>query len=218
MTVLPSEKFSFYSHFFGAIAALAGTVVLILKTAADPTYVTTAIIYGISITFLFTASSLYHAHKRAENENSIWRKIDHVAIFVMIAGTYTPICIVYLDGYWQTGIIAAQWGVALLGFFFTVIYLSAPRVLYTILYLVMGWMAIILIKEIMNTMSPLNLFYLFSGGIAFTVGAIIYAIKKPVIKPGVFGFHELFHIFILLGAVLHFLMVNRALTMALSGS
>jgi hemolysin III len=218
MTILPGERFSFYSHLAGAIAAAVGTIALIWKTVTDATYLTTAIIYGISVTFLFTASSLYHANKKHENENSVWRKIDHVAIFVMIAGTYTPVCIFYLDGYLQVGIIAAQWAIVLAGFFLTVFYVNAPRILYTLMYLMMGWMAILLIKEIINTMSPQSLFYLFSGGIAFTTGAIIYALKRPLLKPGLFSFHELFHLFVLLGAVFHYLMVNKAFALALSGA
>jgi len=161
------------------------------------------------VIFLFLSSSLYHAYKKKEGEISFWRKLDHFAIFIMIAGTYTPICYFYLTGYWKWLIISVQWFLVLGGFFFKFFYLKAPRYLYTIIYLIMGWSGIIPIKQFINTMPFNSIIYLFSGGLSFTIGAVFYMLKKPKIK--YFGFHEIFHVFILIGAFVHYLLVYNAI-------
>lgn len=198
------ERISFQSHFIGALLAAAGAAYLLIKSGDDPAMFITLLIYGCSATFLFMASSLYHATKKEENDDSIYRKLDHLAIFLMIAGTYTPPSWFYLDGWWRTAIIAAQWTLVLFGIFFKFFYISAPRRLSTAVYVLMGWLAIIPIHRFFMAM-PLPMFILMvSGGISFTAGAVIYALKKPDPLPGRFGFHELFHLFILAGAALQF--------------
>jgi hemolysin III len=169
-----------------------------------------AIVYGLSAILLFSASASYHGLKQNEDEISIWRKLDHSAIFFMIAGTYTPICYIYLSGYWKWSIIMIQWALVAGGIFLKFFYLHAPRYFSTIIYVLMGWIGIAAIKEFLTTMPPMALFYLFAGGISYTVGAIFYAIKKPAWKAG-FGFHEIFHLFVLLGGVFHYLLVYTAL-------
>ena len=185
-----------------------GTIYLLFKTSSLDLNIVT-IIYGISNMILFLASSLYHANKQKEDEVSIWRKLDHIAIFIMIAGTYTPIIYVYLTGYWRWSIIIIQWSLVVGGLFFKFFYLNAPRYLYTIIYLLMGWMGIVPIKKFLSTMPGSSLLLLFGGGLSYTIGAIFYIIKKPKFNI-YFGFHEIFHIFILLGAVLHYLLVYEA--------
>ncbi|MBA7697086.1 hypothetical protein ES703_105744 [subsurface metagenome] len=157
------------------------------------------------------ASFLYHALKKEENEISFWRKLDHFAIFIMIAGTYTPVTYIYLSGYLKWIIIILQWTLVLGGFFFRFFYLNAPRYLYTVIYLLMGWVGIILIKNLLMSMPKDALIFLIIGGLSYTVGAIFYITKKPDMKTG-FGFHEIFHLFILLGAFFHYLLVYTAIT------
>ncbi|MFW6266591.1 MAG: PAQR family membrane homeostasis protein TrhA [Halanaerobiales bacterium] len=204
------EKVSFYSHLLGFILALIGTIILIFVTD-NTAYKVVSIIYGLSNMTLFLASSLYHAHKEVNDEESVWRKIDHIAIFLMIAGTYTPVVFVYLSGWWKWSIITIQWGLVLGGFFFKFYYLNAPRYLYTVIYLLMGWMGIIPIAKLFKAMSGSALTFLFAGGVSYTIGAIFYMIKKPRINI-YFGFHEIFHLFILQGAVFHYLLVFKALS------
>ena len=202
------EKISFYTHFLGFILALIGTIYLLyLSESRSVTII--SIIYGLSAMILFLASSLYHANKKSDDENSLWRKLDHIAIFIMIAGTYTPVTFVYLSGYWKWSIIIIQWALVFGGLFFKFFYLNAPRYLYTIIYLLMGWMGIIPITRFIKTMSTTALFYLFVGGLSYTIGAIFYIFKKPQFTKN-FGFHEIFHIFILLGAFFHYLLVYGA--------
>ena len=203
-----SESVSFYTHFFGVFIFLLGTIYLIYKTKSIDLNIV-SMIYGISNMILFLASSLYHANKKSEDEVSLWRKLDHTAIFIMIAGTYTPIIYVYLTGYWRLSIITIQWSLVIGGLFFKFFYLNAPRYLYTIIYLIMGWMGIIPINKFISTMPSLSLFLLFGGGILYTIGAIFYIIKKPQFNK-YFGFHEIFHIFILLGAISHYFLVYKA--------
>lgn len=204
------EKISFYSHLTGAIAAIAGTVWLIRIVRSSAAHLVVSMVYGFSVILLFSASAAYHGLKQSDDEISLWRKLDHIAIFFMIAGAYTPVCYVYLSGHWRWSIIIIQWSLVLAGLFLKFFYLNAPRYFSTLIYLFMGWIGIIAIKEFLTTMPPDALFYLFAGGISFTVGAIFYAIEKPVFRSG-FGFHEIFHLFVLLGAGFHYLLVYIAL-------
>lgn len=216
MNIMKGERIAFFSHFFGAFAALGGTIFLAIISRGTPELLATSLVYGLSITFLFSASSLYHAKKREENEVTLWRKLDHLAIFFMIAGSYTPICFIYLEGPMLYGILIAQWSLVLFGFIFKFFFLKAPRFIYTSIYLAMGWMAVIPMGTILNVMPPRELHFLFAGAFFFTVGAIIYIVKKPNLFNGRFGFHELFHVFILLGGLMHFIMIFLGTTHSLS--
>ncbi len=198
------ETVSFYTHFAGAIAAAAGTAYLLYRSWGDAPVFATMLIYGLSATALFSASSLYHASKTAENDETVFRKLDHLAIFLMIAGTYTPPSWAYLAGGWLVFMLAAQWTLVLFGFFFKLFYLSAPRRVSAGIYVLMGWLAVVPIHKFFIAM-PASVFLLFiGGGVCFTAGAVIYALKKPDPCPGRFGFHEIFHLFILAGAALHY--------------
>jgi hemolysin III len=169
----------------------------------------TALIYGVSVVFLFSASSLYHAFKKEENEISFWRRMDKLAIFFMIAGTFTPVCYFYLDGAYRWSMIAFQWGLVGVGLISQIYFPKAPRKLYAVIYLLMGWSGLFVIKQVLANMPFAQGVLLFSGGIAYTVGGIIYAVKKPRMFPGIFSFHELFHIMVLIGGVLHYAMIYR---------
>ncbi len=208
-TMKTEEMFNVYSHLAGAVLGLAGLFFLIRVASSSVPGIVTALIYGFSIIFLFLASSLYHTFKKEENEVSFWRKMDRLAIFFMIAGTYTPICYFCLDGSWRWTMIVLQWGLVCFGVFSQLFFPRAPRSLYAGIYLAMGWLAIFPIRQILNNMSTAQIVLLFSGGLAFTVGGIIYAIKRPRFFPGVFGFHELFHVTVLLGGALHYAMIYR---------
>ena len=202
------ERVSCYSHFIGFILAIIGTIHLIFITDSL-IFKIIIIIYGLSVMTLFLTSSLYHANKKYDDEISIWRKLDHIAIFLMIAGTYTPVSYVYLSGYWKWGIIIAQWLLVLGGLFFKFFYLNVPRWLYTTIYVLMGWMGILPIAKLIKSMPASALMLLLAGGVSYTIGAVFYIIKKPKINSN-FGFHEIFHLFILLGALFHYLLIYTA--------
>ena len=147
-----------------------------------------------------------------ENDRSIWRKLDHTAIFFLIAGTYTPLCFLYLDGKMRWGILIAQWSLVVLGTLFKFIFINAPRVLGTIIYLLMGWLVLVPMVTLVKTMPRVAFIFLVAGGLSYTIGAIIYACKKPNPLPGFFGFHEIFHLFISGGAILHLAMLIDGIT------
>jgi hemolysin III len=207
MPVRKQECFNFYSHLISVIAAVVGTIFLVLVARHSASTLITALIYGSSVVFLFLASSLYHAFKKKENELSFWRRMDRLAIFCMIAGTSTPVCYMYLDGPWRWSMIAVQWGLVGFGFVSQLFFPRAPRVLYAVIYFIMGCIMLIPIKQILASMTVAEKVLLFAGGLFFTLGGLIYATKKPRLVPGIFSFHELFHIMVMIGGGLHYAMI-----------
>ena len=207
MLIRTQESFNVYSHLAGVIAAVVGTAFLVLVACYSISALITALIYGSSMIFLFLASSLYHAFKKGENELSFWRKMDRLAIFCMIAGTATPVCYMYLDGPWRWSMIAIQWGLVGFGLVSQLFFPRAPRGLYVIIYVIMGSIVLIPIKRMLPSMTIVQGVLLFAGGLFFALGGLIYAIKKPRLVPGVFSFHELFHIMVLIGSGLHYAMI-----------
>jgi hemolysin III len=205
------ESFSSLSHLAGAALALVGTLVLALRSHSA-SLLAVALIYGLSMTFMFSASALYHAFKSEEGGTGFWRRLDHLAIFFMIAGSYTPLCWVHLTGGWRWSILGVQWGLVLLGLVFKLFFINAPRFIVTGIYLVMGWVAVVAFKPLVASMSAWNMGLFFLGGVAFSIGAVFYALKRPNLVPGFFGFHELFHVFVVLGAGIHYLMVYRIMS------
>ncbi len=207
MHIRIQEAFNVYSHLAGVIAAVVGTVFLVLVACYSISALIVALTYGSSVIFLFLASSLYHAFKKGENELSFWRRMDRLAIFCMIAGTSTPVCYMYLDGPWRWSMIAVQWGLVGFGLVSQLFFPRAPRVLYFIIYFIMGCLSLIPIKQMLPSMTVVPGILLFTGGAFFTLGGLIYAIKKPRLLPGIFSFHELFHVMVLIGSGLHYAMI-----------
>jgi hemolysin III len=214
VTRLASERVNFATHFAGFLVWIPFTVLLMVLVRARLDLVAVALVYGLGVLFLFFCSAWYHRHKRAENERTVWRTLDHFAIFVMIAASYTPVVWIWFDEPWRTVTLVFQWTVTLAGLAFKLFAPRAPRWLDPVLYLLMGWVALLAIVPLYQKM-PLPVFFdLFWGGAWYTAGAIVYALKRPRLKPGFFGFHELFHCFILGGAVTHGSMVLRSLVIA----
>jgi len=211
MAFQKSDIINFYSHLAGAVASLAGYIVLLCASGGDVTKIVLSSIYSICAIFIFACSSIYHGQKAEDDDTNPWRKLDHIAIFFMIAGTYTPISWIYLDVYWRWSIIGAQWLLVILGLVFKLVYIKGPRWLTIAIYLLMGWMALIPLGQLLAAMPFSSIALLFAGGVAYSVGAVIYAIKKPNPFPGIFGFHEIFHFLVIIGAVLHYLMVYVAI-------
>ncbi len=193
---------------------MVGTIFLVIYSWGHADLVVVSLIYGLAMMWMFTGSAGYHASKQTENNTSIWRKLDHIAIFFMIAGSYTPLCYIYLDGAWRVSILSVAWFFVIVGILLKVFFIRAPRVLSTLLYLMMGWLAVIPLKELWQNMPRASFFLLVGGGVAYSIGAVIYAIKKPTLFPGIFGFHEIFHLFILAGAVIHYIPIYVAITAA----
>lgn len=166
-------------------------------------------IYYISMLSLFAASSTYHFFSGRRQVKVILQKIDHMMIFFMIAGSYTPICLVSLSGPSGTRLMAAIWFISLLGMAMNILWIDCPKWLSSVIYILLGWICVFLFKELVAVMPRNGLVLLLSGGLAYTVGGIIYAIKPNISRflPNNFGNHEVFHCFVVLGAFLHYLMV-----------
>jgi hemolysin III len=209
MGIRTQEAFNYYSHLAGGIAALVGTIYLAKVASGSASMLITALIYGLSLVFLFFASTLYHIFKKEDNELSFWRKMDRLAIFFMIAGTYTPICYFCMEGYWRWTMIAIQWGLVGFGVISQLFFPRAPRTLYVLIYIIMGWATLFPMQQVLANLSLLEEVLLFTGGAAFTLGGLIYAVKRPRLVPGIFSFHELFHVMVLIGGVLHYAMIYR---------
>jgi len=213
--VIKSEElFNFYSHLFGMIVAIIGTIFLLSVASSSISMIIVAAIYGLSISFLLLASSLYHFFKKQDNELSFWRKMDRLAIFFMIAGSYTPVCYFFLDDSWRLPMISVQWGLVAFGLISQIFFPRAPRMIYAVIFLIMGWLVVLPMNQILESMSTVQFYLLFIGGVSFSCGAIFYAIKKPLLFPGIFSFHELFHVMVLIGAGCHYALIYSAFSAA----
>jgi hemolysin III len=198
------------------VVAIIGTIFLLYTASGSVSMVVVAAIYGLSVIFLLLASSLYHFFKTEDNELSFWRKMDRLAIFFMIAGSYTPVCYFFLDDDWRLPMISVQWGLVAFGMLSQIFFPRAPRMIYAAMFLIMGWLVVLPISQILENMSENQVNLLFSGGVAFSFGALFYAIKKPLLFPGIFSFHELFHVMVLIGAGCHYALIYSAFSAAAS--
>lgn len=205
------DPISGFSHLIGALLSIVGLVLLIVfasKYGEGAWDIISFSIFGAGLILLYTFSSLYHLLNLKEKVTTILRKFDHIMIYILIAATYTPICLGPLRGPWGWTIWGIVWGLAMIGIILTSVWINAPRLLTTAIYLAMGWTVIVAIYPIITIFSSLNalgsLWWLVAGGILYTIGAIIYGLKWPHFKNPYFGFHELFHLFILFGSFCHF--------------
>ena len=194
-------------HLASAVAAVLGLVGLLVAGKGQPTKEIAFLIYGISLILMFSASATYHLVQAGPKTIGVLRKIDHSAIYLLIAGTYTPLCLSFFTGFWRWGLLGIIWAFALIGVGFKVFVINAPRWITTGIYLVMGWLSIMGVTEILRVMPVGAIIWLVTGGLLFTFGAVIYALKKPDPRPEVFGFHEIWHIFVILGCLSHFILI-----------
>ena len=190
------------SHEVAAGVALAGLVALVLL-APGPRARIAGAIYGGSLVALFAVSALYHRPTWGPRARLWMRRLDHSAIFLLIAGTYTPLCLLLGDRRSRT-LLAVVWVGAGLGMLRALLWPKAPRAVSTSLYLALGWAAVPLVPAIWRTLGPVPLVLLAAGGLLYTVGGIIYASRRPDPFPRVFGYHEIFHALVIAAAGLHF--------------
>jgi len=201
------DPFSGLSHLISAVFAFLGAIALLIWGWGDIGKQAALLIYGISLVLMFGSSAAYHMASASPRVIQRLRKLDHLAIYLLIAGTYTPICVQFLEGTWRWAILGAVWGMALVGVIVKLFVINAPRWLTAGVYLVMGWMAILAGREMLVSVPAPALAWIFAGGLLFTVGAVIYITKKPDPLPGVFGFHEIWHIFVTLGCLSFFIAI-----------
>lgn len=206
------DRLSALSHFIGFILAIAATPVLLIKGALDGRSLADLVAYAvfaISMVLLYGASTSYHSFNfRDEGKNRRLRKFDHMMISVLIAGTYTPLCVTTLKGDGGIMLLATIWGLALLSIIFKAYWITCPRFVSSIIYLTMGWACAPCLKTLYSLLTPMGFKFLLAGGIFYTAGGVIYASKLPALeKNREFRSHELFHLFILAGTILHYIMI-----------
>lgn len=198
------------THFIGAVLSLVTLIIMMVIAIGDGLNQLTIIgitVFGLSSISLYSASCIYHYYNASEDNKIklILRKLDHSMIYVLIAGTYTPICLSYLDYPHSLYFLMAIWSIAIIGIIVKLFWMNAPRFISTVFYLLMGWALIFDLPAFANV--PLGCFGLIAaGGISYSIGAVIYIFEKPNWFKS-FGFHELFHIFVMIGSAFHFLAV-----------
>ena len=213
----PYDGLRFWSaatHGLGALLAAAGTVLLLVRTVqlgADPWKLVSFAVYGLSMVALYTASTLYHSVNTTVRGRINLRKLDHTSIYFLIAGTYTPVCLTALRGPWGWTLLGVIWALAVAGVFMSLFWINCPRSLTAAIYIAMGWLAIVAVWPLWKTVGTAGLFWLLTGGVLYTVGGVLYALKWPGRNNPRFGCHEIFHLFIVLGSVAHFLMMYRVI-------
>lgn len=208
----PLRFWSAVTHGFGVLLSVIGTLLLLARASAldcSPLHRFTFLLYGCSMITLYTASTLYHCIRCGNKGRTAFRKLDHASIYFLIAGTYTPVCLIALRGTIGWLMFITIWLLAIIGFMQTLFWINAPRQITAGIYIIMGWLAITAIYPLSMQLSFEGLLWLLLGGVIYTIGGVFYALKWPGRNNPRFGFHEIFHVLIVLGSVCHFLLMYR---------
>ena len=199
------------THFIGMLMAIFAAIPLLIKAAREPSriYIIAITIYAVSLILLYAASTTYHTFNKSRKVNTILKKIDHMMISVLIAGSYTPICLLVLGG--KTGLILLTivWAFAIAGILIKAFWVFCPKWVSSVLYIGMGWTCVLAFTQLLNSLNPAAFGWLLAGGIIYTVGGVIYALKLPIFnsKHKYFGSHEIFHLFVMAGSACHFVVM-----------
>ncbi|MCI9464321.1 MAG: hemolysin III family protein [Lachnospiraceae bacterium] len=209
MQITIREPGSAITHFIAMMLAVFASTPLLIKTAVSDSSVafTAMVIFMLSMISLYGASALYHSVVVKDRMLRIFRKIDHMMIFVLIAGSYTPVCLIVLDkdsGYMLFGIV---WTIAVVGMVIKAVWITCPKWFSSILYIAMGWVCLGVFGPLWHTLPHSAFLWLLAGGVIYTAGGIIYALKLPVFnsRHRYFGSHEIFHLFVMGGSICHFI-------------
>ncbi len=195
------EKLNAISHAIGAVFGIAALILLITYDSNKTDWsLFSVIVYGVSIIILFTASTLYHAVK-GEKRKHYFRVVDHISIYFLIAGTYTPVCLIALEQTLGWTLFYSVWGIAAFGVILKLFFTGKFELFSTLLYLVMGWLIVFDFSNLSDAITDYGVLFLFAGGLAYTVGIVFYAIQKIPYN------HVIWHLFVLAGAIFHFFMI-----------
>lgn len=202
------RPWSAITHGAGAALALLGTILLLLHSKSRIQGFSFAV-YGVSMIALYCASALYHCLRTGIAGRRRLRKLDHCSICLLIAGSYTPICLLALDAHCGLPLLAGVWCFALAGILLSLLWITAPRWLSAGVYLCMGWLAVFALKPLSAALPLEGMVWLVAGGVLYSVGGVLYALKWPGRNNPRFGCHEIFHLFILLGSLCHYINMYR---------
>ena len=204
------EPGSAITHFIGMVMAIFAAVPLLFKAARelDRIYIRSMTIYAASLILLYAASTTYHTFDISE-VNTILKKIDHMMISVLIAGSYTPVCLIVLKGRLGIILLSIVWAIAIAGILIKAFWVYCPKWVSSVLYIGMGWTCVLAFTQLLNNLSPAAFGWLLAGGIIYTVGGVIYALKLPLFnsRHKNFGSHEIFHLFVMAGSACHFVVM-----------
>ncbi len=206
------------THLFAGLVAASGTAVLLIVEHGNAAREVSLSVYGLSLTLLFGASAAYHLAPLQERGIAVLRRLDHAAIYLLIAGTYTPFCVLAFNGFWKWGLLAIIWSLAVIGIIVKMFIMYAPRWLSAGTYVAMGWLCIGAMGQMLQALPIPVLIWLTIGGFIYTLGAVIYITRTLDFLPGRFGFHEVWHIFVILGALAHFIAIAALLAGGHSGT
>ena len=199
------------THFIGKLMAAFAATPLLIRAASNPDkiHLISLSIFIVSMILLYAASTTYHTLNLSERTNRILRKIDHCMIFMLIAGSYTPVCLIVLGGKVGYTLCAIVWGIAIAGIILKLFWITCPKWFSSLIYIAMGWVCVLAFTQILNSLPAAAFNWLLAGGIIYTVGGIIYALKLPIFNAHhkYFGSHEIFHLFVMAGSICHFIMM-----------
>jgi hemolysin III len=204
------EPFSAISHLLAGVAAAVGLIWLLFASIdEDPLLRLSLFVYGLTLLLMFASSAAYHGYNGSRGTRLLLKKLDHTAIYLLIAGSYTPICVHFFEGFWRGPFLAIVWSLAAAGVVLKLFLIYIPRWMTAGLYLMLGWLSVFAFGEILRAFPPGALLWLVLGGLFFSIGALVYIFKKPDFLPGRFGFHEIWHIYVILGAFSHYILIAR---------
>ena len=198
------------THGLGAVLAVVGTVVLLIHAPKNALSIVSVSLYSASMVLLYCISTLYHA-LGVNRAKKVFQVLDHCTIYLLIAGSYTPVCLTALRGPWGWSMFGIIWALAIAGLVMTLVWINCPRWLTSTVYIAMGWLAVVAIYPLYLSLGISGVAWLLSGGILYTIGGVLYALKWPARDNPRFGCHEIFHVFIVLGSVAHYMMVYHVL-------
>ncbi len=208
------RPWSAVTHGVGAVLAVLATAVLLTGAAADggsAWKIVSFAIYGLSMTGLYTASTLYHCVNTTVQGRIALRKLDHTSIYFLISGSYTPVCLIALRGAWGWSLFGVIWALAIAGLVMSLTWINCPRALTSTIYIAMGWLAVVAVYPLWQALGVRGVAWLLAGGVLYTIGGVLYALKWPGRDNPRFGCHEVFHVFIVLGSAAHFVMMHQVL-------
>lgn len=209
MTITIREPGSAITHFIAMMMAVFASTPLLIKAAfsSRSTSFTAMCIFMLSMILLYGASTAYHSVNLTGHSLKIFKKLDHMMIFVLIAGSYTPVCLIVLGGRMGYSLLALVWGIAFLGMLIKALWVTCPKWFSSVIYIAMGWVCLLVFGQLWNTLPKAAFLWLLAGGVIYTIGGIIYALKLPLFnsKHANFGSHEIFHLFVMGGSICHFI-------------
>ena len=209
----PKDPGSAITHFIGWLMAVFAALPLLLRAAKehDRIHVICLAVFIVSMILLYGASTIYHTFDISPRVNQILRKLDHMMIFILIAGTYTPVCMIVLGDKTGWFLLALVWGIAILGILINALWITCPKWFSSLIYIAMGWACILAFTRILESLPKAGFHWLLAGGIIYTLGGILYALKLPIFnsKHKYFGSHEIFHLFVMGGSLCHYVMMYR---------